>query len=434
LFTHAIQPGGDSLGDHLTGLAAHALADGPLGTTTTTAKGRLVRGDGGAVDGDGGDGGGGGEALRAAAGRGGLSRRQQLRAHARLPPCSCVVLSGVPAREQLFNGSLCDAGGSFKDLLDRPDHIGAERRREHGTGRDGDRERNSARKVSGATGHKRPVFAAAPVVVPRLGATVGARHAAARAARAASSGSSPSHASAAAASAQHLADGRPMQFDAVFAVSSGAVTSYAPDGRLNWQTAGGPTWSEGSGGWLLRLPAPRGLASAAQQAYHLGAGLSQRRVGSGGAGAEELSLELLVVGEAELAVLSAVDGTVLATAPVPQPPRRRPILGDFDADGAAEVLLVTDGAVWGYTVAFSPGAGGGGGTLVVGLLVVLMVAVYFSHLEVDYGATSLHKQQQQQQQQQQRRSTSANGNDDGIAGDKGGGARRPTARLPRSTD
>mmetsp|Transcript_14903 Transcript_14903/g.19314 ORF Transcript_14903/g.19314 Transcript_14903/m.19314 type:complete len:197 (+) Transcript_14903:909-1499(+) len=37
-----------------------------------------------------------------------LTRSTSSHAHGLLPPCSALALSGVPAREQLFNGSLCD--------------------------------------------------------------------------------------------------------------------------------------------------------------------------------------------------------------------------------------------------------------------------------------------------------------------------------------
>ena len=46
-----------------------------------------------------------------------------------------------------------------------------------------------------------------------------------------------------------------------------------------------------------------------------------------------------VVGESSLAVLDARSGSLLAAAAVPQPPKRKPIIGDFDDDGAAEVSL-----------------------------------------------------------------------------------------------
>lgn len=42
-----------------------------------------------------------------------ISRASNPRAHLSLPPCSALAVSGVPAREQLFNGSLCDGEWSF---------------------------------------------------------------------------------------------------------------------------------------------------------------------------------------------------------------------------------------------------------------------------------------------------------------------------------
>ena len=409
-FTIPLSPppeGVDALGDHLSGLAKHALAPGPLGYAAAAGAGddEAERGAVGALD-----------AAGSAAGLG-RAGRMALRAHGRLPPCSCLALSGLPAREQLFNGSLCDGKGHFKDLLDRPDHIGEERRREDGhSGGGGGGKPHGGRRVS--------VLAAAPVVVPRLGPTVASRQAAS--ARASGRSAGPGGRSAGRAHGLHRADGRPLQFDAVFAVSTGVASSYGPDGRLNWQTYDAPSWSEGNGGWLLRLPTP--------QAPDDGGGGGRRRSGGGGSGAEELSLELLVAGESRLAVLSALTGEVLAEAGVPEPPRRRPILGDFDDDGASEVLLVSDGAVWGYTVAFTPGTGTGGLALVVGLVVLSMIATYAMHLEVEPPATSGSGGggggEGARRHQPRHDNYAAHGERD-----KGGSARqRPVARLPRSMD
>ena len=54
----------------------------------------------------------------------------------------------------------------------------------------------------------------------------------------------------------------PPQYDAVFALSNGVTTSYAPSGQLNWQTHDLPGWSEGHHGWLLRLPRARSDVSS----------------------------------------------------------------------------------------------------------------------------------------------------------------------------
>ena len=119
-----------------------------------------------------------------------------------------------------------------------------------------------------------------------------------------------------------------LQWDALFAVSSGVVSSYGPSGELNWQLHDAPTWGEGNRGWLLRLP-----PALSSQAARLGSGL---QAGPGG-GSDLHSQEVLVVGDESLMVVGATFGEVLCDAPVPQPPRRKPILGDFDDDGAAEV-------------------------------------------------------------------------------------------------
>ena len=52
-----------------------------------------------------------------------VTQRSLAARHAGLPPCSALVLSGVPAREQLFNGSLCDGAGAFRDYLNRPERF-----------------------------------------------------------------------------------------------------------------------------------------------------------------------------------------------------------------------------------------------------------------------------------------------------------------------
>ena len=63
-------------------------------------------------------------------------------------------------------------------------------------------------------------------------------------------------------------------------------------------------------------------------------------------------------------------------------PRRRPILGDFDGDGAADVIVVGDDAVWGFSLQYAPG-GGGAFRLVVTVMVVAMAVIFFANLQVD---------------------------------------------------
>ena len=98
----------------------------------------------------------------------------------------------------------------------------------------------------------------------------------------------------------------------------GVVSSYSSVGKLNWQVRKAPKWGDGFKGYLVRLPQDQ---------------------------------EVLVSGEHNLMLLSA-SGHLRAEAQMPQPPRRRPILGDFDGDGAADVLVVSDDAIWGFSLQY----------------------------------------------------------------------------------
>lgn len=231
----------------------------------------------------------------------GAAAHAPTKGHAMLPPCSAVALSGVPPREQLFNGSLCDDHGSFFGLND-PRRLSRQRKMDHAE----------------------PVRAATPVMLhrPELFGRVVAQ--------------------------QALQDGSPVQHDTVFAVNRGIVSSYSSTGTLLWQVRNAPKWGDGANGYLLRLPQDQ---------------------------------EVLVAGEDRLMLLSAT-GAVLAESPIPQTPRRRPILGDFDGDGAADVLVVSDGALWGFSLHYAP-VGGGAFRFIVSILVLGMIAVWFLHVEVD---------------------------------------------------
>ncbi|KAL7574879.1 hypothetical protein ACA910_010713 [Epithemia clementina (nom. ined.)] len=65
---------------------------------------------------------------------------------------------------------------------------------------------------------------------------------------------------------------------------------------------------------------------------------------------------MLLVGDSSMALISPGHGKVLATAALPQPSIRRPILVDFNGDGTTDVLVVTHDAVWGYRVTISAGS------------------------------------------------------------------------------
>jgi hypothetical protein len=86
----------------------------------------------------------------------------------------------------------------------------------------------------------------------------------------------------------------PPQYDAVFALSNGVTTSYAPSGQLNWQTHDLPGWSEGHHGWLLRLPRASSGASSSSSSGRAGGGGTDPHVHGDPHRADPLGMELLV--------------------------------------------------------------------------------------------------------------------------------------------
>ncbi|CAN0427394.1 unnamed protein product, partial [Ectocarpus fasciculatus] len=130
-----------------------------------------------------------------------------------LPPCYALAVSGLPPREQLFNASLChDAGALFEvqERLSKPSS------------------RSSSRSLDLEVG------AASPAVIARgSGAGTGA-----------ATGAAATRSSAGAGRGARSGGGEgPARFDAVFAVSSGVVSSYDDEGRLKWQDRRGPKWT-----------------------------------------------------------------------------------------------------------------------------------------------------------------------------------------------
>jgi hypothetical protein len=153
---------GDGTVDHLSvvgrrpsGASALALASAARSLAADKAKRRAAKqaagGGGGGDDDDDDEGSGGGQGVGrhhglgdhlsglarhalvgASGGASGSERASLARRHGDLPPCSCLALSGVPAREQLFNGSLCDGAGSFRDFLTHPEKGVNDRARNRG--------------------------------------------------------------------------------------------------------------------------------------------------------------------------------------------------------------------------------------------------------------------------------------------------------------
>ena len=152
------------------------------------------------------------------------------RDHARLPPYTVLALSGIPAREQLFNGSLCTGHG--------PVFFGAA-----SEGGGGDYYKDSARGRAARRGPS-AVRSSVPsaLIVPNYHGPSGG------------GGSAASTSLGRLLAAQAAADGRTVTHDAILGVSTGVVSSYASDGTLNWQQRDAPSWGDGADGFLVKVP------------------------------------------------------------------------------------------------------------------------------------------------------------------------------------
>ena len=95
------------------------------------------------------------------------------------------------------------------------------------------------------------------------------------------------------------------------------------------------------------------------------------------------------------------------------------MVGDWNRDGATEVLVLGDKACWIFTLTLAP-EGSGGGRLVVVLVAMLALFVFFSHLQLETVSAGY------------------GGGRGGSTSRRGGGqwkgGKKYVARLPRSTD
>jgi hypothetical protein len=132
--------------------------------------------------------------------------------------------------------------------------------------------------------------------------------------------------------------------DAVFAVSCGAVSSFDHTGKLNWRVQGGPRWHAPAN------PAARDCYTVLLEARSTTTSSTAAATASAAAGATSSITQLqqeqmiLVTGQAEAAVYARSDGRLLGRVTLPEPPAQRPVIGDVNNDGTADVVLV--GADW----------------------------------------------------------------------------------------
>ncbi|CAN0000500.1 unnamed protein product [Ascophyllum nodosum] len=227
----------------------------------------------------------------------------------RLPPCYALAVSGLPPREQLFNGSICHDGGAVFEMG----------------------ERLSKPNSRLAPNSDVEVGASAPAVLSRRVSTASAKY--------------PGQPGTATGLSR-----RQSRLDVVFAVSTGVVSCYDDEGRLKWQDRHGPKWWFPPGG----MAAKEGENDDVVRGYVVPFRLEDSA--GGDTGDPFLAQErILVVGSDKICVYDR-EGRLSGQAPLVSAPSQPPVIGDFDGNGIADVVILgRGGLVAGYTLAPDPG-------------------------------------------------------------------------------
>lgn len=245
--------------------------------------------------------------------------------------CSIMVLSGLPAQSQLFNGSLCASRHSLQDPIN---------------------------KHSAARMLPERVAVAPPAVLRSL-------------------------------DPRTMAEAKVR--DVVVAINTGIVTSFSGSGTFKWQLRGGPTWSlpEEAG---ADDDDARSSSRQQQEKGHAKTSLASLtpfdadalRVDETGSH-DTVYANLLLVGSRRLALVSR-DGAFLATADMPAVPVASAVAGDFDSDGVTDVIIVTEDSVLGYRVEVSVSSRGL--LLALGLLSSVALVVFVANIRVETAPVS----------------------------------------------
>lgn len=87
-------------------------------------------------------------------------------------------------------------------------------------------------------------------------------------------------------------------------------------------------------------------------------------------------LMLLAVGESNLVLVSTDDGRVRATINLPRPPVSAPVLGDFNNDGVADVIITTANGYYSFAIERRPNVGGALFAALVAILLIILGTVW----------------------------------------------------------
>ncbi len=205
--------------------------------------------------------------------------QQQLQAPNRL--CHVMALSGMPAKEELFDAPLCGSNNALHERVgDNP---------------------NAA------------VHSAPPLLVESLDYGYG---------------------------------GSNKGYDVVIALNNGLVHRF----RSTSPGAGNHLWQfHGHSHHNSEMDVPT-WTDTTQSHVQLG------RIDTAKTAGAPWNRPILLVGDNAMSILSARQGTLLASASFPQTIEARPILADVSGDGTTDVIIVTNDAIWGYQVIVRPGA------------------------------------------------------------------------------
>ncbi len=206
-----------------------------------------------------------------------------------LPRCMALVTSGVPPRKRLFNASVCPR-----------DARRAARYR-----------RRSRRFAAFSEKLRESLTVTRPALLRR-------------------------------SSRKRKASRGGHSYDMVFAISSGEVTSVAPDGSRNWQV-------ETRAGWPSQEKHFHSHEAAEQTGHFEDQDPFMPSATAFHLRQEDMHQYVLMLGHSSMVLLSE-HGSVKATVELDEPPVAPPVFGDFSRDGFDDAIVITEKGIYGFVL------------------------------------------------------------------------------------
>ncbi|XP_033124776.1 uncharacterized protein LOC117123065 [Anneissia japonica] len=153
-------------------------------------------------------------------------------------------------------------------------------------------------------------------------------------------------------------------YDAVFLLSNGKMTSYGPHGHLNWQVDAPIQWNNQA----KIFGRGRNHNPEVLDVYHNAFQPSMQAFSLQVFGKQDAAV---VAGWDSIAVISLVDGTLLADHSLPCQPTSAVVIGDFDNDGLNDAIVQCTSGYFGFQMKRQTGFWY---TVALSMLLVLIVA------------------------------------------------------------